>query len=235
MAHNIRPVAVGTMQHLRNHGIPIQSWSLSYSNRGYQINRSATPSSPLVRIGDALSRKAMGPLAKPGWPVRVACDRYHKVVSPCGDVTNMSNKPFLTGAGGQQRREGPPILGHRQQQCLVTAAVGEICLDIGMKSAASRIWCSVHGRTPCVRGDTACLTGRSHSILGMGMGYHPQKEYAEKCSPRHVSRLLPSRTRAITALNSASFQAKGSEEFSRRDSLQKNPKQCTYLSGKMGF
>src|SRR5262245_29378223 len=31
MAHNIRPVAVGTMQHLRNHGIPIQSWSLSYS------------------------------------------------------------------------------------------------------------------------------------------------------------------------------------------------------------
>ena len=44
MAHNIRPVAVGTMQHLGNHGIPIQSWSLSYSNRGYQINRSETPS-----------------------------------------------------------------------------------------------------------------------------------------------------------------------------------------------
>ena len=32
------------MQHLRHHGIPIQSWSLSYSNRGYQINRSETPS-----------------------------------------------------------------------------------------------------------------------------------------------------------------------------------------------
>jgi len=28
----------------RNPGIPSQSWSLSYSNRGYQSNRSETPS-----------------------------------------------------------------------------------------------------------------------------------------------------------------------------------------------
>jgi hypothetical protein len=32
MAHTIRPVAVGTMQHLRNPGPPIQSWWLSSSN-----------------------------------------------------------------------------------------------------------------------------------------------------------------------------------------------------------
>ena len=44
MAHNICPVAVGTMQHVSNHGIPIQSWSLSDSTRGYQINRFGTPS-----------------------------------------------------------------------------------------------------------------------------------------------------------------------------------------------
>jgi hypothetical protein len=46
MAHNIRPVAGGTMRHLRHHGLPIQSWSLSSSNRGYQINssESETPS-----------------------------------------------------------------------------------------------------------------------------------------------------------------------------------------------
>ena len=50
MAHNICPVTVGTMQHLRNHGIPIQSWSLSSSNRGYQINRSETPSYPLAAV-----------------------------------------------------------------------------------------------------------------------------------------------------------------------------------------
>ena len=40
----LRPCRLGTMQRLRNHGILIQSWSLSYSNRGYQINRSETPS-----------------------------------------------------------------------------------------------------------------------------------------------------------------------------------------------
>jgi len=44
MAYNICPVTVGTMQHLRHHGIPIPSWSLSSSHRGYQINRSETPS-----------------------------------------------------------------------------------------------------------------------------------------------------------------------------------------------
>src|SRR5262249_31094762 len=32
MANNICPVTVGTMQHLRNRGIPIPSWSLSYSH-----------------------------------------------------------------------------------------------------------------------------------------------------------------------------------------------------------
>jgi hypothetical protein len=55
------------------------------------------------------------------------------------------------------------------------------------------------------------------------MGCHPHREYAEKCLPRHVSHLLPSRTRAITALSSVSFQTKGGEEFSRRDSIQKKP------------
>ena len=66
------------------------------------------------------------------------------------------------------------------------------------------------------------------------MGRHPQREYAEKCLPRHGSLLPPSRTHAITVLNSVAFQTKGGEGFSRRESLQKNPKKCTYLSGKTG-
>lgn len=36
------------------------------------------------------------------------------------------------------------------------------------------------------------------------MECHSQREYAAKCSPRHVSRLLPSHTSAITVLTSAS-------------------------------
>src|SRR5215471_11874684 len=43
-AHNISLLAVGARQHLGNHGTPKQSWSLSSSNRGYQINRSETSS-----------------------------------------------------------------------------------------------------------------------------------------------------------------------------------------------
>lgn len=58
MAHNIRPVAVGTMQHLSNHGIPIQSWSLSYSNREYHINRSETLS--LVQTGEVAETTLLG-------------------------------------------------------------------------------------------------------------------------------------------------------------------------------
>src|SRR5262245_38969214 len=52
------------------------------------------------------------------------------------------------------------------------------------------------------------------------MGCHPQREYAAKCLPRHGSRLLPSRTRVITALSNASCQAKGGEGFTRRDDIQ---------------
>ena len=44
-AHNSRPVAGGTLQPWRKHGIPSPSWSLSYSNRGDQSNSSETPSS----------------------------------------------------------------------------------------------------------------------------------------------------------------------------------------------
>ena len=42
---------------------------------------------------------------------------------------------------------------------------------------------------------------------------------------RHASRPLPAPVRATTAINSPSFQAKGCEEFSRRDGIQKKPKE----------
>src|SRR6266446_7329309 len=70
--------------------------------------------------------------------------------------------------------------------------------------------------------------------LGKAHGVSPQREYAEKCLPSHVSRLLPSRTRVITVLKSASFQAKGSERFSRRGGIQKNPQEMRISLRKKG-
>src|SRR5947208_13681193 len=52
---------------------------------------------------------------------------------------------------------------------------------------------------------------------------HGRDTYAEKCLPRHGSLLPPSRTHAITVLNSVAFQTKGGEGFSRRSGLQKKP------------
>jgi hypothetical protein len=58
---------------------------------------------------------------------------------------------------------------------------------------------------------------------GRRMGRHLQREYAAKCLPSHGSLLPPSRTHTITVLNSAAFQTKGGEGFSRRSGIQKKP------------
>jgi hypothetical protein len=44
MPDDIGPLAIWTLQHLRNHGTPTQNWWRSSSNKEYQINSSETPS-----------------------------------------------------------------------------------------------------------------------------------------------------------------------------------------------
>jgi hypothetical protein len=98
-----------------------------------------------------------------------------------------------TGAGSQQRREGPHIIGHRQQHCRVTAAVGEHCLDMHIKSRCEPdlvfgSWQS--SLPPRLQGDTACLTGRSQSILEMVHGVSSAEGVRRKALA--ASRVSPS-------------------------------------------